>query len=666
LKGAAGAHPDPRRRWACVLDKWTFGYPRGDLMKVTDALNPPRVWNLLVDNAGNQVSLTDPYGERTLISYDQLDGGTQITDARGRVVSYTYDANENLLTASILSTNTTYTFAYNPSNLVRTYTNPLSGITSYTYDGLNNLYKLVDPKSQTDYFCYDGLNHLTFAGYKASGTPSCTSTYESTISYSPDPWGRMTSIADTGGGSTISQSFFKSDQLNTVMGPLGTNSVSYTYDNAGRRQTMTAGSQGQVSYGYLNNNQIHTITQGTRTITYGYDNANRLTSLTLPNSDVQTYTLDADGETTKISYDDGATNLGAISYAYDAVGRPSNLYGSWARLGLPTATTSNATYDANGYELQTWNGTSVGYDSNGNMTSFGSQTFGWNARNQLTSTSGGSASFTYDAFGRRLSKTVSGTTTKYLYDGPNVVEEQNGSGTVTADEMTGLGVDQTYWRNDVTNVAKRNLLTDIQGSTVATTTQANGTAVKDTYTYTPYGLQTNTLSETNPFQYTGREWDGATGLQYNRTRYYNPTIGQFLSVDPVGLVSSSFNPNVFVYGSDGPTYVSDPSGLCHQDCGFLALRCIGCVLRDTFIEPLLYPFGSPWNSPGLGQQTAGIAIGSAAAPMFTAAGQIAAESAFAASDTAILVGLGTSFTVVGAAFLAWGFYLDWQSCSSGT
>lgn len=141
----------------------------------------------------------------------------------------------------------------------------------------------------------------------------------------------------------------------------------------------------------------------------------------------------------------------------------------------------------------------------------------------------------------------------------------------TADEMTGLGVDQTFWRNDVTNVAKRVLLTDLLRSTVATTTQANGTTVKDTYTYTPYGLQTNSLSETNPFQYTGREWDGATGLQYNRARYYNPVLGQFISADTSVISRSIFSPNVFAYGSDEPSYRTDASGMGQQDCSFLCL-----------------------------------------------------------------------------------------------
>ena len=62
---------------------------------------------------------------------------------------------------------------------------------------------------------------------------------------------------------------------------------------------------------------------------------------------------------------------------------------------------------------------SLTYDANGNLISDGVNTYTWNARNQLVSISGRvAASFQYDAFGRRVSKTIGGTT-QFLYDGLN-------------------------------------------------------------------------------------------------------------------------------------------------------------------------------------------------------------------------------------------------------
>ena len=60
---------------------------------------------------------------------------------------------------------------------------------------------------------------------------------------------------------------------------------------------------------------------------------------------------------------------------------------------------------------------SLTYDQDGNLTSDGTTTYTWDARNQLGSTSGpAAASFSYDASGRRTKKAIAGATTKFLYD----------------------------------------------------------------------------------------------------------------------------------------------------------------------------------------------------------------------------------------------------------
>lgn len=55
-----------------------------------------------------------------------------------------------------------------------------------------------------------------------------------------------------------------------------------------------------------------------------------------------------------------------------------------------------------------WGGTSFSYDLNGNLTSDGTTTYSWNARNQLSGLSGGaSASFAYDGLGRGAARLTS-------------------------------------------------------------------------------------------------------------------------------------------------------------------------------------------------------------------------------------------------------------------
>jgi len=110
--------------------------------------------------------------------------------------------------------------------------------------------------------------------------------------------------------------------------------------------------------------------------------------------------------------------------------------------GTPQAA-SAATYNVNN-QLTQWKGASLAYDANGNLTSDGTNTYTWNARNQLVSISGGvPASFQYDPFGRRVSKNINGTT-QFLFDGANPVQEISGT-TASANLLTG-GVDEYFQR----------------------------------------------------------------------------------------------------------------------------------------------------------------------------------------------------------------------------
>ena len=105
--------------------------------------------------------------------------------------------------------------------------------------------------------------------------------------------------------------------------------------------------------------------------------------------------------------------------------------------------------------------------------------------------------FAYDALGQRITKTGSGTTTNFLYDGDQVVQELSG-GTPAANLLTGLGMDDIFSRTD--SAGPRYFLTDALGSTVALA-DANAT-LQTSYTYEPYGKTTASgTASTNPYQY---------------------------------------------------------------------------------------------------------------------------------------------------------------------
>lgn len=242
----------------------------------------------------------------------------------------------------------------------------------------------------------------------------------------------------------------------------------------------------------------------------------------MPNGIVIEYTYDAASRVTEIVYKQGGTMvLGNLTYEYDKNGNRTKVGGSWARTGVPQNVTPT-NYDTNNRQL-TFDDKTLAYDDNGNLQTItdasGTTIYSWNARNQLVDISGPNvnANFVYDAAGRRQKKTIGSNTTEFLYDGINPVQETSGA-TVLANILTGLGIDEFLARTEVGAGITSNLLTDALGTTIALADSAGTFETENAYE--PFGGPTLTgASNTNPFQFTGRENDG-TGFYYYRGRYY--------------------------------------------------------------------------------------------------------------------------------------------------
>jgi RHS repeat-associated protein len=516
-----------------------FGYLAGDLQSITDPLS--RTTKRFTDALGRLVSVTDPAGETTKLSYNQLNQVLSSTDPLSGMTSFTYDGNGNLLTVTDAKNHTT-SYAYDSMDRLATRTDPLTRAESYQYDGNGNVTQFTDRRGKVTTYSYDNLNRRTFAGFGTQAGP----TYESTISYTYDAGNRMTQAVDSITG-TLSRGYDGLDRLTSETSPQG--SVTYTYDSAGRRQTMTVSGQPAVNYTFDNANRLTNITQGTSAVQFAYDNANRRTALTLPNSIVTSYGYDNASELTGLTYTLNSNTLGNLTYGYDVAGRRTGVGGSYAQTGLPNAQAITG-YDA-ANELTGWGTATPSYDANGNMLSDGTNSFVWNARNQLTSMNMAGESFQYDPLGRRVAKTILTTTTNYLYDRVNSVQELSGT-TPTANLLTG-GVDQYFQRTDSSGAA--NFLSDALGGTLALT-NSTGSSIAQ-YTYDPYGNTTAVGSSTNSYQYTGREND-STGMYFYRARYYSSTFQRFISEDPLGLRGGI---NEYSYVLNNPSNYLDPMGL---------------------------------------------------------------------------------------------------------
>ena len=244
------------------------------------------------------------------------------------------------------------------------------------------------------------------------------------------------------------------------------------------------------------------------------------TQLTLPNAIDAAYSgacpermrRNSDSRVSGMTWTLAGKQIGDLEYSYDADGHVVEKTGIMAATNLPQAVTGN-TFNADN-EMTSFNGTAMTYDANGNLTSDGTNTYTWDARNHLTAISGAAtASFEYDALGRRISKTIAGTTTQFLYDGLNPVQEIQ-SGSPSANLLTGLKLDEFFQRTN--SAGARDFLTDTLGSTVALADSSG--AIQTSYTGAcpersrrePFGNTTTSgPSSTNTFQFTGRESVGA-------------------------------------------------------------------------------------------------------------------------------------------------------------
>ncbi|HYL63625.1 MAG TPA: RHS repeat-associated core domain-containing protein [Candidatus Methylomirabilis sp.] len=169
--------------------------------------------------------------------------------------------------------------------------------------------------------------------------------------------------------------------------------------------------------------------------------------------------------------------------------------------------------------------------------------------------SGGTVSFKYDPFGRRIYKSSSSGTSVYAYDGDNLVEETNSPGTAVARYEDTQNIDEplAMLRSSATSYY------DADGLGSVTSMASSAGALASTYTYDSFGnVTSSTGTLINPFRYTGREFDAEIGLYYYRNRYYDQTAGRFVSEDPIRYHGGI---DFYAYVANRPLSRRDPFGL---------------------------------------------------------------------------------------------------------
>jgi RHS repeat-associated protein len=177
--------------------------------------------------------------------------------------------------------------------------------------------------------------------------------------------------------------------------------------------------------------------------------------------------------------------------------------------------------------------------------------------------------YTYDALNQRIAKAVdpdgagaqAATVTRFIYDRDHVAMEFTGS--TTTRYLYGTGVDQILAQESNNGTTRTTTwhLTDHIGS-VRELINNNG-AIVNQFTYDSFGKVIGTMAGATVdtrYRYTGREFDGETGLYYYRARYYDANVGRFIGQDPLGFDSGDGS-NFYAYVSNSPVDRIDPLGL---------------------------------------------------------------------------------------------------------
>lgn len=587
----------------------TYDQPgsHGEATVLTDPNGNQRTstYNLL----GEETSRTDPDTGLSSSTYDANGNLHTSTDANGQEVSYTYDA-ENRKTGEYLGAGTgdpIATWTYDDPKIADSIGQETS---STSYDSKGNAYT-----TSVTGFTVTGQPTGTTITVPSSAT-GLSGTYTYSYGYTPtDSLPQSTSYPAAGSlpAEKVTTAYNGSD-LPVSVGGTNSYTSSTTYDAYSRVQSTTLGlraASAVLGYSYDEHTGDLTEVDATRTtapttvddLKYTYDPSGNVTSTVDSQNggstvDQQCYqyngldrltqawtttgecanapstvgpdptvggpdpywtewSFDADGNRkteTQHPTDGTTTGVTETDYHYgkngDASQQPDTLTSLTTTLPDGTQTSAAYTFDADG-NTQTSTNTA------------GSDTMTWDADDKLTqlqmSGQDGAASYVYDADGNLLLQTdPDGTETLHL-PGQDVVYTPS-TGAVSGDRYIALPDGSTCVRY----AAGNGYVFQTQNQLGTSSMALDSTAQTATFrSYDPYGNQRGAA----PTQWYGdKGFDGgtqdqATGLTNLGAREYDPTLGRFISADPILEADDPNQVGGYAYAADNPITQSDPSGL---------------------------------------------------------------------------------------------------------
>jgi RHS repeat-associated protein len=414
-------------------------------------------------------------------------------------------------------------------------------------------------------FTFDNLNRATTKNLPGS---------EPDVTYAYDNLGRLTAASQT--GHSLAFTYDALGRNLTQAGPQGT--VASQWDLAGRRTRLTyPGSGLYVDYDYLVTGDMTKIRENGAAsgigvlATFGYDDLGQRTSLTFGNGASTSYSYDAVSRLTALTNDLAGTGndltIGSMSYnpASQIISQVrSNDSFAWTGHG-----SGSTTGVANGLnQLTSIGGGATAHDARGNLTSDPTtgKTYGYSSENLLTSASGG-VSLAYDP-SMRLYQFAGASTTRFAYDGVDMIAEHNGSDTLQRRFVHGPGLDEPLVQYEGTGTADRRFLhADERGSIIASSDGSG--AMLAINKYDEFGKPQTTNA--GRFQYTGQMWIGEIGGYHYKARVYFSHLGRFGQTDPRQYGDGM---NMYAYVGNDPVNFGDPSGMTACTGSRIAQACM--------------------------------------------------------------------------------------------
>ncbi|MEU3402266.1 RHS repeat-associated core domain-containing protein [Streptomyces filamentosus] len=616
----AGPQPNDTAYGATTDTSYTsVKYSYYDDGKQKQVTGPDNVrWSYTYDLHGRQDAASDPDKGTTVTTYNDLDQVTTTKDAANRVLAYGYD--EIGRKTGMWQTSKT------DANVLAewTYDSLLKGLpdASIRYTGgKNQTGSKAYTKKVTE---YDSLSRPTTTTMTlpsddplvTSGAVTATSTAK--VHYRLD--GTIGSTTEPAGGGLTSEII--STDYNDYGLPVGVSGNSgyllgASYTDLGQVQQLTLGTSAangikkvfltslyEEGTGRLASSDVVDQTRGrVRDAAYTYDPAGNVTAIfdhqnTGNGADFQCFTYDGQRRMTEAwtpktadCSTSGRTvaNLGGAApywttYTYTASGQRAT-----EKQNTATPTTRTYCYDAtrtHALKATTTDGnctdetTRYTYDAAGNTTtrvekvgSTTTQSLNWNAEGKLTKLTEGTAAtdYLYDADGQLLIRRANGTTGEtVLYLGATEVHLKGtkkwanryytAAGTAIALRTSESGTEKIHY-----------LANDHHGTGSLSITGDDAQALTKRYT-TPFGTLRGTIAGVWPDDKTflGKPTDSTTGLTHVGARQYDPTLGQFVSIDPVLSLDQHQSLNGYSYANQHPATTSDPTGLaemCHENGG---------------------------------------------------------------------------------------------------